>query len=209
MSVEIPDELLEGYRRFRREVLPPRKVLLDRLSRERPHPWAMVVACSEPSAIPEAVLGAEPGELFVVRNVGNVVPPPDEKESEMWAAVEYGIYRLKVPYLIVMGHDGCGGIKASFGPPPSEEMEPFLHHWVTYMESSKTLADEIRIRSTRFASVVRTNVIIQLERIRSHPLVYAALKSDHLTLIGLVYNADRELEIYDDETEEFLPIPLG
>jgi carbonic anhydrase len=137
-----------------------------------------------------------------------VVPPPDEKESEIWAALEYAVYQLGVSYLIVMGHDGCGGIKSSFGKPPSEELQPFLHHWVTYMESSKNLADGLRLRSTRFASVVRTNVIIQIERIRSHPLVYAAIKSGDLALLGLVYNAEGELEIYDEETEDFLPISL-
>ena len=76
------------------------------------------------------------------------------------------------------------------------------------MESSKNLADGLRLRSTRFASVVRTNVIIQIERIRSHPLVYAAIKSGDLALLGLVYNAEGELEIYDEETEDFLPISL-
>ncbi len=201
MGVEIPDRLLEGYRRFRE------KALVGNLPKGQ-QPWAMVVACSEPQAMPETVLGAEPGDLFVVRNIGNVVPPPDEKESEMWAALEYAVYQLRVSHLIVMGHDGCGGIKSSFGRLPSEELEPFLCHWLTYMESSKDLADGLKLRSTRFASVVRTNVIIQIERIRSHPLVYAALKSGDLTLLGLVYNADGELEIYDEETEDFLPIHL-
>ncbi len=209
MSVELPDVLIDGYRRFREEILPGKKELLEKLMHGHQRPWAMVITCSDSWAIPEVILGAGPGDLFVVRNVANMVPPPDEKESEIWAAIEFAIYRLQVPYLIIMGHDDCDGMKASLGRPPSEEREPFLRHWLTYLESGKLLADRSFSKiGYRRKSVVRANVVVQLERVRSHPLVYAATKTGRMTLLGMVYNSEGGLEFYDEEREEFLPVPL-
>ena len=125
------DRLLEGYRRFRHEGWPDRRRLFETLAEHGQHPRALVLCCADSRVDPAMIFDAAPGELFVVRNVANLVPPyaPDERYHGTSAAIEFGVRVLSVPDLVVMGHGLCGGVRALLdGPPP--EVSDFVATWI-------------------------------------------------------------------------------
>ena len=133
------DVLIEGYRRFRGREWPERRAVYEQLSRDGQAPHAMVVACSDSRVDPAMIFGAGPGELFIVRNVANLVPPyaPDGASHATSAALEFGIRVLQVKHLIVLGHAMCGGITAllkGLPYPVGEFLEPWMRNAQDAME---------------------------------------------------------------------------
>ena len=108
------DELIEGYRASARPRGPEQRALFERLAEHGQRPQAMVIACADSRADPGMIFNVGPGEIFVVRNVANLVPPcvPDGAYHGTSAALEFGVLRLGVSHLIVLGHGPCGGIRA-------------------------------------------------------------------------------------------------
>jgi carbonic anhydrase len=129
------DRLLEGYRRFRREIWPAERDRYEVLARIGQRPETLVVACSDSRVDPQTVFGAGPGELFVVRNVAGLVPPfsPDAGYHGTSAALEYGVRVLKVRQIVVLGHAQCGGIRAMVEGAPREARD-FVEPWMAMAE---------------------------------------------------------------------------
>jgi carbonic anhydrase len=125
------DRLLEGYRRFRTETWPGAHQRYEALSLKGQKPETLIVACSDSRVDPATVFGAGPGEIFVVRNVGGLVPPyhPDSRAHDSSAALEYGVRVLKVPRIVVLGHAQCGGVRAMVEGAPAEARE-FVESWM-------------------------------------------------------------------------------
>src|SRR3712207_2644119 len=125
------DELIEGYRRFRAETWARERDRFEALAERGQSPRAMVIACSDSRVDPQMVFSAAPGELFVVRNVANLVPPyqPDAAYHGTSAALEFGVRVLGVEHVIVLGHALCGGVRALLeGMPPGTE--DFVAPWM-------------------------------------------------------------------------------
>jgi carbonic anhydrase len=125
------DRLIEGYRRFRAGTWPERRALFERLAEQGQRPRAMVVGCVDSRADPAMIFDAAPGELLVVRNVANLVPPyaPDGAHHSTSAALEFGVRALEVRDLIVLGHAMCGGIRALLGGPAAGPTD-FVADWI-------------------------------------------------------------------------------
>jgi len=125
------DRLIEGYRRFRTETWPSAHKRYEALSLKGQKPETLIVACSDSRVDPSTVFGAGPGEIFVVRNVGGLVPPyhPDSRAHDSSAALEYGVRVLKVPRIVVLGHAQCGGVRAMVEGAPAEARE-FVESWM-------------------------------------------------------------------------------
>ncbi|NKC32424.1 carbonic anhydrase [Falsiroseomonas selenitidurans] len=125
------NRLLDGYRRFRAETWPQERARFEELAARGQSPHTMVIACSDSRVDPAVIFGAGPGELFVVRNVANLVPPwqPDSAYHGTSAALEFGVRVLQVSNLMVMGHAMCGGVTALLrGAPP--EARDFVPNWM-------------------------------------------------------------------------------
>ncbi len=126
------DPLIEGYRRFRVETWPAERDRYEKLAHWGQSPDTMIIACSDSRVDPQTIFGAVPGEMFVLRNVGALVPPyqPDSAGYHgTSAAIEFGVCVLKVERLVVLGHAQCGGIRAmAFGAPP--QARDFVAEWV-------------------------------------------------------------------------------
>jgi carbonic anhydrase len=125
------ERLLEGYSRFRHSAWPERRRLFETLADQGQHPRAMVVCCADSRVDPSMIFDAGPGELFVTRNVANLVPPyaPDDRYHGTSAALEFGVRVLGVQDLVVMGHALCGGVRALLeGTPP--EASDFVAPWI-------------------------------------------------------------------------------
>ncbi|EBU7498174.1 carbonate dehydratase, partial [Salmonella enterica subsp. enterica serovar Typhi] len=114
----LPDHLLKGYRAFMAGRYHDESALYRQLARDGQSPETLVIACCDSRAAPEAIFNSAPGELFVVRNVANLVPPyePDGEFHATSAALEFAVQSLKVKNIVVMGHGRCGGIRAALSP---------------------------------------------------------------------------------------------
>lgn len=125
------DRLLEGYRRFRREVWPAERARYEALARQGQRPETLVIACSDSRVDPQTVFGAGPGDLFVVRNVAGLVPSyrPDAGYHGTSAALEFAVRVLGVARIVVLGHAQCGGVRAMVEGAPSEARD-FVETWM-------------------------------------------------------------------------------
>jgi carbonic anhydrase len=135
------ERLIEGYRNFRTGQWPERRATYEALARDGQAPEAMVIACSDSRVEPAVIFGAAPGELFIVRNVANLVPPyaPDGASHATSAALEFGVRVLQVKHLIVLGHAMCGGITAllkGLPYPVGEFLDPWMRNAQAAMENA-------------------------------------------------------------------------
>jgi carbonic anhydrase len=133
---DFPSDLLEGYRRFRGGRLPAEQARLRQLAETGQRPATMLIGCCDSRAAPETIFDAGPGELFVLRNVANLVPPyePDGGHHSTSAALEFAVQALRVRHVVVMGHGRCGGIAAALDP-SAEPLSPgdFIGKWVSLL----------------------------------------------------------------------------
>lgn len=182
------DTLFDGYRRFRAEVWPERRRLFQDLARDGQSPRALVIACSDSRVDPGMVFNAAPGELFIVRNVANLVPPyePDRSYHGTSAALEFGVCVLKVPRIIVLGHAMCGGVQALLrGFPPGAQ--DFVEPWMTGIAQEarrRTLACEPTDAEAAQAQCELETVKLSLRNLMTFPWVASRVSEGTLALHG-------------------------
>jgi carbonic anhydrase len=181
------EELIAGYRRFREAYRSDHEVF-DRLADEGQNPKVMWIGCADSRVVPELITGADPGELFDVRNIANVVPPLSSKACATGAAVEYAVMHLKVEHVVVCGHTECGGI-AALATTPVPDVEPQLVAWLDHARPAldKVLADDIAAED-RYLETIKTNVIMQLDNLRTYPCVVNGERNGTLLLHGWLYD---------------------
>ncbi|MFQ6672498.1 MAG: carbonic anhydrase [Candidatus Tectimicrobiota bacterium] len=199
------ERLLSGYQRFRAGDLQCKKALFQRLA-EAPHQpcHTLVVACSDSRVVPELIVDAQPGELFVVRNVANIVPPLASPESGVGAALQYAMGHLPaIERVIVWGHYGCGGVKALLDGPEALEAEPHVRTWASLAEEARLrllLEGEAGSTQELWDRLVELNVLLQLEHLLSYPAVAEAVEAGRLQLHGWLYDlASARLKAYHPE----------
>lgn len=175
--------LLDGYARFRETAWPERRALFERLAAQGQRPRTMVIACSDSRVDPAMIFDAGPGELFVARNVANLVPPyqPDGSYHGTSAALEFGVCSLEVQDLIVMGHGLCGGIQALLSDTAS--MGDFVGPWIHLAERARrqVLACDAPDRQLAGEHAV---VRVSLENLQSFPWVARRVAAGTLRLHG-------------------------
>ncbi len=210
-----PEALIAGYSRYREKGFIRYREDYERLALYGQKPEVMVVSCCDSRVTPEGIFGAGPGELFVVRNVANLVPPhePDGYYHSTSAALEFAVQALKVKHIVVMGHGKCGGVTA-FLKQDSEPLSPgdFIGKWMTLLEpAARTLAclelskDDDPQLAMEFAGVRQS-----LANLRTFPCVKILEDKGRLALHGAWFDIGLgELRVMDPETGEFVPAPLG
>ena len=185
MSDESENALLTGYRRFREQRWPQERAEYETLaSGQKPH--TLVVACSDSRADPALIFDAAPGELFVVRNVANLVPPyqPDGQLHGVSAALEFGVRVLEVGRIVVMGHAYCGGVHAMLNGAP-ETCSDFVAPWVAQATPVVRLVCESFPAEPAERLAEETVVRLSLENLRTFPWIAEREKAGDLTLVGL------------------------
>ncbi len=181
------DDLLDGYRRFRAEVWPRERGRFETLAARGQSPRTMVVCCSDSRADPQMIFGAAPGELFVVRNVANLVPPyaPDAAYHGTSAALEFGVRVLGVEHIIVLGHALCGGVRALLdGMPPGAE--DFVAPWLGIARAARARVFECAPASdeARQEAGEQEMVRLSLENLMTFPWIREAVEAGRLSLHG-------------------------
>ena len=178
------EELIEGYRRFRGGVYSKQAALYRELG-EGQSPAIMLIACADSRAEPSDIFAAAPGQLFVVRNVANLVPPymPDGKLHGVSAALEYAVNVLKVQHIVVMGHGGCGGVQACLAGGGNPDIGEFVTPWVSLLDEARKRVLESDSINPQF-SLELEGIESSLSNLMSFPFVEKAVKAGELELHG-------------------------
>lgn len=207
--VHLPERLLAGYRNFMNGRYAAESDRYRSLAREGQSPDTMVIACCDSRAAPEAIFDAGPGELFVVRNVANLVPPyePDGEFHATSAALEFAVQSLKVANIVVMGHGRCGGIRAALDP-NTQPLSPgdFIGKWMSLVApAAETVARNTMMTSSeRQTALERISIRYSIANLRTFPCVKILEGKGRLTLSGAWFDISTgELWVMDPETGDF------
>ena len=200
-------DIIEGFLRFQREVFPQRSELFKRLATSQ-NPRTLFIACSDSRVVPELVTQREPGDLFVIRNAGNIVPSYGPEPGGVSATIEYALAALGVRDVVICGHSDCGAMTAIATCKRLDHMRA-VANWLRYADCAKFVnqAQEHASERDRVDSMVRGNVAAQLTNIKTHPCVALALEQGRLTLHGWVYDIETgAIEALDGNTHRFVPL---
>jgi carbonic anhydrase len=207
----VMERLIEGFDHFRRHMTTEQRELFARLaSGQTPH--TMFITCADSRVMPEMIFEAQPGDLFVYRNVGNIVPPYAQHVSGVVAAIEYAVTALKVQHIVICGHSDCGAMKALQNP-ASLKGKPSVEQWLKHAdvaryvvaENSPTIHGEEGLRY-----LTEENVVGQIEHLRTLPAVAAAMANGSLRIHGWIYDiAKTEITAFDPAEGRFRPLVAG
>ncbi|QES39774.1 carbonate dehydratase [Streptomyces venezuelae] len=180
-------DLAAGLRRFQRDVFPAKAELFAGLA-ARHTPDTLFIGCSDARVVPELITQREPGELFVIRTAGNLVPAHTPFAADGVAAgVEYAVTVLGVTHIVVCGHSACGAMTA-LAEGHDLSGAPAVAEWLRHADDAVARTPESATGADRVPALVRENVRAQLTRLTTHPSVARALARDELTLHGWVYD---------------------
>ncbi|WP_144812371.1 MULTISPECIES: carbonic anhydrase [Enterobacteriaceae] len=200
-------EIIEGFLKFQKNVFPERVKLFKSLANQQ-NPRALFISCSDSRLVPELVTQREPGDLFVIRNAGNIVPSYGPEPGGVSASVEYAVAALQVNDIVICGHSDCGAMTAVATCKCLDHM-PAVSSWLRYADSARVV-NEARQHpdpSAKVAAMVRENVIAQLANIQTHPSVRLALEEGRVTLHGWVYDIESgRIDAFDGRTGTFVSL---
>ena len=204
--------LLDGYRRFRANRFEAARARFQQLA-EGQAPRAVVIACSDSRADPATIFDTDPGEIFVVRNVANLVPPFETGGGRhgVSAALEFAVTQLNIPEIVVMGHERCGGITAAltgmFHDAAAGE-GGFVHKWMSQIEGpAEIIAQEHGTGEDAQRQLEEVSIRQSLANLRTFPFVAEREKAGNLKLLGCHFSIrDGELWLLDEAEDCFRPV---
>src|SRR5262249_53519227 len=203
------ERLIAGVRRFQQEVYPQRAAAYQQVVREGQKPHALFITCADSRIDPELITQSGPGEIFVSRNIGNLVPAYGETLGGVSAIIEYAVAWLQVSHVVVCGHDDCGAMIGLLHPDKVAHL-PIVKSWLRHGDAALSI---VRNRNTAtdersaLEELIQENVLLQLNHLRTHPSVAGRLAQGTLALSGWVYDIGHGIvRIYDEEQRRFLPV---
>ena len=202
------EKLVEGFKKFQAEVFGAKRELFSRLS-EGQTPRALFITCSDSRIDPTLLTQTEPGELFILRNAGNIVPSYGETMGGSTATIEYAIAVLGVKHVIVCGHTDCGVMRALLHPESVEDL-PAVRSWMVQAETTRRIVRENYADlkgDDLLVTTIQENVRIQLDHLKTHPAVAVRLRRRTLTLHGWVYSIRTgDIWAYDEDKDAFVSL---
>lgn len=193
--------LLPGLRKYSEEVFPTQKPLFENLSQgQKPH--TLLITCSDSRIDPNLVTQTQPGELFVVRNAGNIIPPFGSSKGGEEAAIEFAIDGLKVSNIVICGHSHCGAMAALMGKVSLDAL-PSVREWLGHAQSTKRRMTRSQ-GEVSLNEVVEENVVVQADNLKTHPSVSAALRENRVRIFGWVYHFETgAITLYDPRSRKY------
>jgi len=179
-----------GVVKFQNEIYPEKKELFEKLSKGQ-SPEALFITCSDSRIETAMITQTEPGELFICRNAGNIVPPHTNHTGGMTASLEFAVAALKVPNIVVCGHTECGAMKGAMNGPDGLEALPHIREWLGYSKAAVDIVKELGKDASdeeRMQMLLEQNVVLQLQHLKTHPTVATALAKGAVKLHGWVYD---------------------
>ena len=206
--ISFPKTLLEGYRTFRTQRLPTEQSRYRELSERGQSPEVMVIGCCDSRVSPEVIFDAKPGELFVVRNIANLVPiyQPDGGAHGVSAALEYAVQVLRVKHIVVLGHAQCGGIRAFIDKIAPLSPGDFIGKWMSmFVKPGEVVEQRAHESMQDFATrIEKAAVQRSLENLMTFPCVEILASRGKLKLHGAYFGvAEGSLFVLDRATKEF------
>lgn len=200
--------LIEGHRKFLAEVFPRRKDEFHLLSESQSPEW-LFITCSDSRVVPDLILGTEPGDLFISRSIGNVVPVSMSDVDGVSATIEYAVEVLKVKHVILCGHSDCGALKAALNRRGLEKL-PKASRWLQHVEaafSHRQPQNPADGEHAELCSLIRGNVVAQLLNLQAQPAVARALVEGRLEVHGWYYDIlSGRIEQYDEQVRRFVAL---
>ncbi len=201
-------KLISGIHQFREKDFRPLKTLFEQLSKGQ-NPETLFITCSDSRIDPNLLTRSQPGELFILRNAGNIVPPHGAANGGEAATIEFAVSGLGVKDIIICGHSHCGAMKGLLAPEAVSSM-PSLASWLSHAETTRRIVNDNyqHLDGERLVTAaVEENVLVQLENLRTLPAVASRLVKGDLFLHGWVYKIETgEVFAYDFNDGQFVPI---
>lgn len=204
-------QLVNGYKRFRNQVFPKRASLFQNLA-ESQNPSTLFITCADSRIVPDMILQTNPGDLFICRNAGNIVPPYGEAQGGVSATIEYAVVAVGVKNIILCGHSNCGAMKALLGGKKHDTM-PTVDSWLNHCHSALQLLENEALQNRkwteqeRLRALTRANVVSQLHHLRTHPSVVAGLTRGSLNIYGWVYEiSSGEVQNFNSQQGRFISL---
>ena len=207
------EELKAGIRKFRTKVYSEHKDLYVKAVSKPQAPHALIVTCADSRVDPELITQSRPGDVFVTRNVGNLVPAYGEMLGGVSAVIEYAVTALKVQHVVICGHTDCGAMKGLLHPEALEKM-PTVKSWLNNAHAALSVASSLAEKDEKPSELLRRvteeNVLLQMQHLRTHPSVAGAIAREELTISGWVYDIGKgEVRISEDGGRVFVPVTIG
>jgi carbonic anhydrase len=202
------ERLIEGHRKFLTEVFPRRRDQFHLLADSQAPEW-LFITCADSRIVPDLILGTGPGDLFIARCIGNVVPVSSEDVDGCTATIEYAVEVLKVKHAIVCGHSDCGAMKAALSRKGLDQL-PKARRWLEHVEgafSHRQPHNPADAEHAELCSLIRGNVVAQLLNLKAQPAVARAVHERRLQVHGWYYDIlTGRIEEYDDQARRFQPL---
>jgi carbonic anhydrase len=205
---EILEKLKDGIRKFRAEVYCANAEAYRKAASEPQTPHTLVIACADSRVDVETITSSGPGDVFVTRNIGNMVPAYGQAVGSVTAVIEYAVSALRVQHIVVCGHSDCGAMKALLKPDSSRLMST-VRSWLMHGETALSVAPTIQEQDGRVLLTVLTeqNIMLQLAHLRTHPSVAGAIARGTLTISGWLYDiGSGEVWVTEDASERFVVV---
>ncbi len=201
-------KLIKGLRQFQSDYIPSHKALMEELSKGQ-HPRVLFIACSDSRVDPALITQSEIGDLFVIRNAGNIIPPFEATNGGEGATIEYAIEALGIRQVIICGHTQCGAMKGLLQLGELEEKMPLTYGWLHHTEATRKLIEDHYghlDKKERLDALVGENVLTQIENLRTYPVIRSKLYRGDLSIHAWLYKIELgEVLTYDMEKHAFVP----
>lgn len=198
-------KFIDGIKQFQQEVYPMHKARFEKLA-DFQNPDVLFITCSDSRIDPNLITQSNPGELFICRNAGNIVPPHSNETGGMTASIEYAVSVLGVKHIVICGHSNCGAMTAAMQPESVKNL-PHVRTWLDHCRAAKEAVEHQHndcLGDHHLDEVTKQNVVLQLRHLSTHPAVFTKLYSNELQLHGWVYDIKSgKIEVYNRDSKEF------
>jgi carbonic anhydrase len=203
-------KLVEGLHKFQSEIFELNRDLFEHLSKGQA-PEVLFITCSDSRVVPNLITQTEPGDLFVLRNAGNIVPPYGASSGGEAATIEYAVSVLGVKDIVICGHTHCGAMKGLLHPESLSELTA-VRSWLSHAEATARLIKDNYTHLNNnpdglLSATIAENVLTQIENLRTHPSVRSKVSNKQLTLHAWVYHFEKgQVFHFDPKKEQFAPL---
>jgi carbonic anhydrase len=201
------DKVIKGIAKFKEKGFEERRELFKTLATGQ-SPEVLFITCSDSRIDPNLITHTEPGDLFIIRNAGNIVPPHVKEAGGNTATIEYGVQVLGVEDIIICGHTDCGAMKGAMNP-DSVKTLPHVSEWLQHSAAAfaRCEARHGQLGAEHTLEMIQENVLLQMSHLQTHPSVAAKLAVNEIAVHGWVYDIENgEVTAYDDAQGKFIPV---
>lgn len=203
------DKILAGVAQFQSRVFPREQELFHEIAHEQ-HPRALFITCCDSRVLPNLITQTKPGELFICRDIGNIVPAYGTVYGGVSATVEYAVSVLQVRHVIICGHSDCGAMRALLNPEKIKDL-PSVYGWLSHAEAARrtVLENHAELSGDELLwKLIEQNVISQLANLKTHPAVAARLARKDLSVHAWTYEIEKgEIMVFDEQRGEYVTAP--